>query len=199
MKIRVGDLRKDLRRAINEARLEEAAMKPGQALKVIDDFLFGEERGSAVAVGDAVDTLIQAMPDKEDDIYELERFITLRMEDEFHDQAVSDANQILKSLGTLAKTAKKQRGPFTGIAERQVRAIYDSAKRAYDESYAMMIDDAFSGAQRVATKYGVEVLYDVDWFKAMFRFIKAHKRWEDLSTQAKIDLVQSINTREKYK
>lgn len=75
------------------------------------------------------------------------------------------------------------------VTAATARSIYNAAKKSYDNSYAMMIDDAFKGAQRVAVKHGIDVYYDNEWFGLMFRHIKAHNSWSNISESDKKDIV----------
>jgi hypothetical protein len=79
------------------------------------------------------------------------------------------------------------------LTEKQVSVIYRAAKCKYNSSYAMMVDDAFAGAESAAKKHGIWVCYDSPWFSMMFRNIRAHNRWEHISEWDRQAIVDEIN------
>lgn len=83
--------------------------------------------------------------------------------------------------------------PSKHLTEEQVKKIYFAAKCKYSSSYAMMIDDAFSGAEPAAAKHGIWTCYDSRWFSLMMRHIRSHQRWENISKDARRDIVEALN------
>jgi hypothetical protein len=92
----------------------------------------------------------------------------------------------------MAKKALKE-FPRKPLTEEQVMKIYCAAKCKYSSSYAMMIDDAFRGADPAAAKHGIWVCYDSPWFSLMMRFIRSHKRWESIPESSRRDIVEALN------
>jgi len=67
------------------------------------------------------------------------------------------------------------------LTKAAVKAIYNASKKEYDNSYAMMIDDAMEGARKPAKKYNTEPFCDAGFFPIMYRYIRNHRRWEDVT------------------
>lgn len=74
----------------------------------------------------------------------------------------------------------------------QARAIYEGGRRAYSNSYAMMVDDILSGMKAPAKKARVQVFCDVDWFHEMGKHIRAHRRWESLTDEQHQDIHEAL-------
>lgn len=77
----------------------------------------------------------------------------------------------------------------------QAKAIYEGGRRAYANSYAMMVDDILEGMKAPAKKAGVSVFCDVDWFHLMARNIRAHRRWETLAESVRQDIHEALKRR----
>ena len=74
--------------------------------------------------------------------------------------------------------AKKPEAPPKSAAEpltkRQWSSVLNAMRRGYDNSYAMMVDDAFKPFQRAAKKYGLGDYYDGAVFSYLFGKVKSH-------------------------
>ncbi len=77
----------------------------------------------------------------------------------------------------------------------QVRAIYEGGRRAYVSSYAMMVNDIFSGMEAPAKKAGIQVFYDVNWFHEMGGHIRAHRSWDALTDAQRNRIIQAVKDR----
>ena len=59
-------------------------------------------------------------------------------------------------------------GKADPLSKRQWAAILNAMRRGYDNSYAMMVDDAFKPFQRASKKYGLGDYYDGQVFQYLF-------------------------------
>ena len=79
------------------------------------------------------------------------------------------------------------------ITSLQMKSIYNAARKSYDSSYAMMVDDIFEGAKKKADKLGIETFYDSSWFHDIAAGVRSFSTWENLSQNRKEDMLRSIN------
>lgn len=93
----------------------------------------------------------------------------------------------------MATTSKKSKKPTA----TQVKAIYNAGRTAYQQSYAMMVDDILEGMKEAAKKAGRTPFYDIDWFQLMARQIRAHRTWDSIDVRAREDIIEAVK-RAKY-
>lgn len=104
------------------------------------------------------------------------------LEVEFEKASIVD-----KKMSSLKRSGIKE------ITIDDIARIYKAAKSEYSSSYAMMIDDAMKGANSVAKKLGLSVVTDWGWFPVMFRYVRAHKQWDSIPADTKMDMVDFAN------
>ena len=69
------------------------------------------------------------------------------------------------------RAPRKPSGPIgkaDPLSKRQWAAVLNAMRRGYDNSYAMMVDDAYKPFQRASKKYGLGDYYDVEVFSYLF-------------------------------
>jgi hypothetical protein len=106
----------------------------------------------------------------------------------------ADVERAKEQIEQDAKEAKvlKSKG-LKPITVNDLKNVYVGAKSSYGSSYAMLIDDAISGAERPANKLGIRVLVDWGWFPLMFRYIKGYFSWDKIPNDVKEDMVRYAN------
>jgi len=92
------------------------------------------------------------------------------------------------------KAAPRAIGKADPLTKRQWSAILNAMRRGYDNSYAMMVDDAFKPFERLAPKYGLGDYYDGEVFKYLF-FGKVQRFTGKLSDQ-EVQMLNEMKTRD---
>ena len=147
---------------------EAAAQAWDQVIDALDDDYHNPERSRA-----SDQRLVH-----EDFIYDLDGLIKDAQE---RDEKATQASTKLKELGLRLLTLK------------DVESVYRAAKSEYSSSYAMMVDDAWKGANNVASTLGLSCCYDSGWFSTMFGYIRAHKSWTSIPEYEKKNLLEDMN------
>lgn len=102
--------------------------------------------------------------------------------------AMYNRRSYIKGLDEALKSdlaALSKMGP--AVDEKVLRTLYGIMKRGYDNSYAMMVDDAMNAGKKYAEKNGISLFWDAGVFPEMFTHIRSHRNWDSLSKQVKAE------------
>ena len=79
------------------------------------------------------------------------------------------------------------------ITLTQVKSLYVAMRKAYVNSYSMMVNDAFEGVKPKTKKMGVLCCYDCRWFGIMFAHVRAHNSWDRIDATQKNFMKIAVN------
>lgn len=160
-----------LRDAISRHRTAIAAWQPiYDSFDAYTDFEYFDKKAGPLYPGD-VEVMIA---NHEDAIDEFKEFIKDAEAREADDAVIAAAGMKKLSVEDLSK-------------------IYRAAKSEYSSSYSMMSDDALSGANNMAKKFGIRGYVDAGWFPQMLSCIERHMTWDKVPSDAKEDMLIDAN------